>query len=70
VDKLEVRVRSKRVTVTIDWDIYQWAVMEAARKRMSLAQELRWIMRDGVAKRKELERIYRALETEEAKYGR
>jgi hypothetical protein len=63
-------VESKRVTISIDWDIYEWAVMEAARKRMSLAQELRWILRDGVQQRKHLEAQYRAIQVEELKYGR
>jgi len=63
-------MKNKRVTITIDWDIYQWAVMEAARKKMSLAQELRWIMRDGVAHRVHQEAQYRALAAEELKYGR
>jgi len=63
-------VKAKRVTISIDFDIYEWAVMEAARKKMSLAQELRWTLRDGVAHRKALERQYRALQVEEMKYGR
>lgn len=63
-------MKSKRVTISIDFDIYEWAVMEAGRKKMSLGQELRWILRDGVAQRKELERQYRALAAEEMKYGR
>jgi hypothetical protein len=63
-------MKAKRVTITIDWDIYEWAVMEAARKKMSLAQELRWILRDGTAHRQHLEAQYRALETEALKYGR
>lgn len=63
-------MKSKRVTLTIDWDIYEWAVMEAARKQMSLAQELRWILRDGTAHRQHLEAQYRALEAETLRYGR
>lgn len=70
MDKLEVPVKSKRVTISIDWDIYEWAVMEAARKKISLAQELRWILRDGTAHRKNLEAQYRGLALEELKYGR
>ena len=63
-------MKSKRVTVSIDWDIYEWAVMEAARKRMSLAQELRWILRDGTTYRQHREAEHRALAAEELKYGR
>jgi len=70
VDKVMARRRGKRVTVTLDHDIWEWAVMEAKRKGMTLSQELRWITRDGVAHRQGLERQYRALAVEEAKYGR
>ena len=63
-------MKSKRVTITVDWDIYQFAVNEASRKRMTLAQEFRWILRDGYAKRLELEAQYRGLAVEELKYGR
>lgn len=63
-------MRGKRVTITLDQDIYEWAFYEAKRKKMSLSQELRWITRDGVAHRMDLERQYRAIEVEAAKYGR
>jgi len=62
--------RGKKVTVVIDHDVWEWMVMQAARKNMTLSQQIRWVLRDGVVHRTELERQYRALAVEESKYGR
>lgn len=63
-------MRSKRFSVTVDQDVYDYIAGLAGRRGMTVAQTVRWIMRDGMFHRMELERQYRALVVEEAKYGR
>jgi len=62
-------MRNKRVTVTIDADVYDYLRSQAGRRGLTMAQTLRWIMRDGVVHRMDLDRQYRALEVEAKKYG-
>ena len=53
--------RSERVTFSIDADILEYARERAKRRKISLGEQLRWITRDGVAHRLQLERQYREL---------
>jgi hypothetical protein len=61
--------RSRRITFSIDADIYDYAVERAARRQITLAEQIRWITRDGVAHRLQLEHEYRRLAAEESKHG-
>ena len=63
-------MRGRKVSVVVDQDVFDWAAKEAHRKGMTLSQELRWLLRDGLVHHLELARQYRALAVEEAKYGR
>lgn len=63
-------MRSKRFSITCDQDVYDFITATAGRRGLSRAQAVRWLLRDGMAHRMELERQYRGLAVEEAKYGR
>lgn len=59
-----------RITISVDPEVYEFALAESRRKQMTLAQEFRHMMEAGYQERLKLEREYRSLRIEEMKYGR
>jgi len=64
------KVKSKRLSITVDHDVYTYLESLAGRRGLTMAQCVRWIMRDGMVHRMELDRQYRALAVDEVRYGR
>lgn len=48
-----------RVSISIDADLLEFAQRRAAIRKISVAEQLRWTLRDGMFHRQELERQYK-----------